>query len=125
MAKVMRKEELTDRRAHIEYTGVPFDRILDNLALLNNLSKRIILRCPMIPGVNLTKEHIRNVFSMSEKLSSVESVEFEPYHPLGISKSRLIGQNSLYSSEDFLEKEEIQKRIDELNPTITKPYFIH
>lgn len=115
----------TDNEKHHQYTGVFLDEILENLAFLNQLKKSIILRCPMIPGVNLTKKHIENVFSLSEEFSSVQSIEFEPYHPLGVNKSRLLGKHSNYDSEQFLEKNEIQTLIDSLDFKNTKPYSIH
>lgn len=117
--------KLTDNDAHVEYTGVSNDRILENLFLINDLKKRIILRCPMIPGVNLTSTHVQNIFSLSEKLSSVESIEFEPYHPLGVNKSRLMGKSAPYDSEEFLDKGKIQALIDQLNLVHMKPYSIH
>lgn len=115
----------TDNEQHLIYTGVSPERILHNLELLDEINKQIILRCPMIPGVNLTKEHIKNVFALSEKFSSVQSIEFEPYHPLGVNKSLLIGKVSSYLSSEFLEKEAIQKLIDDSGIEHAKPYSIH
>lgn len=115
----------TSENQHILYTGVSNKSILENLAFLDKLNKRIILRCPIIPGVNFTTEHLSFIFALSQKYSSVESVEFEPYHPLGVNKSRLLGRNSAYDSEEFLNKTEISELIDKLPFEITKPYSIH
>ncbi len=44
----------TDPETHRRLTGVSNDRILDNLDFLYHRNARILLRCPLIPGVNDT-----------------------------------------------------------------------
>lgn len=114
-----------DEESHIRYTGVSNNSILENLSFLNDLSKRVILRCPMIPGVNVTDDHIINVFTLVKKYACVESVEFEPYHPLGVSKSRLLGKEPAYDSMDFLDKETIAVLTEKHRHLISKPFSIH
>ena len=72
-----------DAEIHKQYTGVSNERILKNLETLNGMGKAIILRCPIIPGVNLTEEHFAAVADLAEKLENVLEVQLEPYHPLG------------------------------------------
>ena len=115
----------TDPETHERYTGVHNDLILENLYLLNQLNKKIILRCPMIKDVNLTSDHIKKVFKLSNELDSVESVEFEPYHPLGVSKARLIDYSPSYSSESFLEKDEVLSLISSCVSYARKPFSVH
>ena len=115
----------TDPVVHEKFTGVKNDLILENLFLLNQLNKRVILRCPMIKGVNLTIEHIKNIFELSNRLDCAESIEFEPYHPLGVSKARLIDFVPAYISEAFLEKDEVHALIDACDCPILKPYSVH
>ena len=43
---------------HKKYTGVSNQIILDNLDYLYRMGAKIRLRCPLIPGVNDTAEHI-------------------------------------------------------------------
>ncbi len=115
----------TDDESHIKYTGVSNKPILENLSCLDNLSKKVILRCPMIPGVNVTDDHIINVFTLARRHSSVQSIEFEPYHPLGVSKSRLLGKEPEYKRADFLDKETIALLTEKHRHLIDKPFSIH
>ena len=43
----------TDWQRHKQHTGVGNKRILANLRLLNELGRPTVLRCPIVPGVNL------------------------------------------------------------------------
>ena len=115
----------TDDESHIKYTGVSNKPILENLSCLDSLSKKVILRCPMIPGVNVTDDHIINVFTLARRHSSVQSIEFEPYHPLGVSKSRLLGKEPEYKRADFLDKETIALLTEKHRHLIDKPFSIH
>lgn len=49
--------KLTDDEAHRQYTGVDRQRILENLYHLDDNGAAIVLRYPMIPGVNVNAEH--------------------------------------------------------------------
>lgn len=87
---------------HIRHTGVSNRQILANLETLSQLGAQIILRCPIIPSVNLRKEHFAELANLSNKLSGVQAIHLEPYHPLGISKSRQLGKEQAFTSEEFL-----------------------
>lgn len=82
----------TDSVHHKEYTGVPNDRILENLRKLNAAGADIILRCPIIPGYNDRKEHLEAIAALAEELDNVQRVDVEPYHPLGKSKCEGLGK---------------------------------
>lgn len=47
-----------DSAVHKQYTNVPNDRILSNMEHLANAGKPLIIRIPVIPGVNDTEENI-------------------------------------------------------------------
>lgn len=114
-----------DPDVHEKYTGVKNDLILDNLHLLNHLEKRIILRCPMIKGVNLTPDHVKKIFELSNELDFVESIEFEPYHPLGVNKARLLDIVPDYNSDVFLEKDEVIMLINQCATIAHKTFSVH
>lgn len=87
---------------HIRHTGVSNRQILANLETLSQLGAKIILRCPIIPDVNLCKEHFAQLADLANKLPGVQAIHLEPYHPLGISKSRQLGKEQTFTSEEFL-----------------------
>lgn len=78
---------------HKELTGQGNELILSNLAFLNSKVQKggIILRCPLIPGLNDTVEELHGLGKLAEELSQVEKVEIEPYHPLGVNKGEKLG----------------------------------
>ena len=106
--------KLTGSEKHRKYTGVPNDVILENLRALSEAGARIILRCPLIPDVNMTEDHFDAIAGLCNELSGIEEVQLEPYHPLGVQKSARLGREAAYTNEQFLDKkiaEECAQRI--------------
>ena len=96
--------KLTDQEKHKKYTGVPNDVILKNLRALNEAGAKIILRCPLIPDVNMTDDHFEAIAALCNGLSGIEEVQLEPYHPLGVQKSARLGREAAYTNGQFLDK---------------------
>ena len=83
----------TSPERHREYTGVDNALILENLAKLDALGAKIVLRCPIIPGLNDRDEHFLGIAEVANKHKSILRVEIEPYHSLGKSKAFAIGKD--------------------------------
>ena len=83
--------KLSDSLQHEKYTGVKNDLILENLQLLHKLGKRVILRCPLIMGVNDNDAHFEAIACLTHKYPNIEQVDIEPYHRLGENKAEGIG----------------------------------
>ncbi len=81
----------TDSVLHKKYTGVDNSLILQNLKNLSDIGAKIILRCPIIPTYNDRKEHLEQIGVLAETLKGVEQIEIMPYHPMGKTKSQLLG----------------------------------
>ena len=94
--------KLTDTAAHRRYTGVGNEAVLSNLAVLDELGAEAVLRCPIIPGVNDTPEHIRAVGAIADAHPSVRAVEPEPYHPLGLRKYASVGRTAGFTLAEKL-----------------------
>lgn len=92
---------------HIKYTGVSNKIILKNLFFLDSTGAKIILRCPVIPGVNFTAEHFYGIAELANKLKNVVSIHFEPYHPLGLDKAVRMGKEQKYKNNEFLRSNDI------------------
>ena len=85
-----------DGEKFMKYTGRPLVRVLDNLRWLNDELvrlplKRIVLRCPMIPGLNDDLQELERIAKLSLELKSVVRIDIEPYVPYGIDKARRLG----------------------------------
>lgn len=83
--------KITDPDEHKKWTGVSNELIMDNLTLLDYLKKDIVLRCPIIPGINDTDLHFRAIANISAKSEMIKRVDILPYHTMGESKRIQIG----------------------------------
>ena len=76
---------------HIEFTGVSNVQILENLRRLADLRKNVIVRMPVIPGVNDDPAEIRAAGSFVSSLGNVREIHLLPYHTTGLEKYRRLG----------------------------------
>jgi pyruvate formate lyase activating enzyme len=76
---------------HKKYTGVSNERILKNLDLAYHYGVPIILRCPIIPGINDNDLHFMGICEMDKKYPNLKGIEILPYHTMGNSKRISIG----------------------------------
>ena len=75
-----------DEERHIRYTGVSNHPILENIRAYAGLSARIIIRVPVIKGVNADEENIRETARFVRRHLPAARMELLPYHTLGKSK---------------------------------------
>jgi len=83
-------KDMDDRR-HREWTGVPLQPILDNLDRLDAAGAPIIIRLPLIPGLNDRPDHFDAVAERLRHYTHVQGVEILPYHAMGSSKAERFG----------------------------------
>ena len=81
----------TDPDRHAEYTGVGNELILANLRKLHQAGVRILLRVPIVPGLNDRLEHFKAIAEIAANLPDLLGVEIMPYHRLGLSKIQRFG----------------------------------
>ncbi|HTS18147.1 MAG TPA: glycyl-radical enzyme activating protein [Verrucomicrobiae bacterium] len=81
----------TGDELHCTLTGVPARGILRNLRALHRHGARILLRCPLVPGVNDMPEHFRAVGTLMRDLPGLQGIEFLPYHETGRGKYEPLG----------------------------------
>jgi glycyl-radical enzyme activating protein len=82
----------TQSGAHRAWTGVSNAQILSNLDFLYNQGAAIILRCPLIPGVNDNLDHLAGIASLAHKYPRLLGIELMPYHDLGKAKGLRLGE---------------------------------
>jgi pyruvate formate lyase activating enzyme len=80
--------KLMDDEAHRKYTGVSNRIILENLKLLSAQHGNILVRIPVIPGVNDQPENMRATGEFLAGLSGVRGVSLLAYHKTGVEKYR-------------------------------------
>ena len=82
----------SDPAAHRTLTGASNVRILDNLAFLYEEGARIVLRCPLIPGVNDSADHLAGIAALAARYPKLEGVQILPFHNMGRDKAARIGR---------------------------------
>ena len=110
--------KLTDPALHRQWTGVSNDRILENLRALDKMGAKTVLRCPVIPGVNDTPAHFQGVAKIANSLTYLQEIHLEPYHPLGVSKARRLGRDSLLEGISFPSDAAVQDWIRQIQPLV-------
>lgn len=85
----------TNETRHRENTGGELSRILRNLQLLDQSGAQTVLRCILIPEVNLEETHAQKLAQLYRTLANCQYIELLPYHPYGLSKSQQLGREDM------------------------------
>jgi pyruvate formate lyase activating enzyme len=80
-----------DDGKHKFYTGVSNENILKNICRLNELKVSVVVRIPVIEGVNSDIENIRETAKFVKENIDVPRLELLPYHSYGDSKYETLG----------------------------------
>jgi pyruvate formate lyase activating enzyme len=83
-----------DPDKHYRYTGVPNEIILSNLEMLSRCGAGIIIRLPLIPGINSDVENIDRTGAFVSSLPGVDRINLLPYHCLAENKYKNLGFNN-------------------------------
>ena len=89
----------TDSELHKKVTGADPRQIMENLELLDSLGANIILRCPIIPGINDNSEHFKNIGLIAEGFDNIKEVNIMPYHSYGEGKKNKLGMEEGFKAE--------------------------
>ena len=77
---------------HHRTTGVSNALILSNLRALSRQGHEIVLRVPVVPGVNDDDATIDRIGTLAASLPALRRVDLLPYHPTGSEKYRRLGR---------------------------------
>jgi len=81
--------KLMDEEKHLKYTGVSNSLILENISALLRSGKKVIVRFPVIPGINDDDNNIRLMRNFLYPLNVME-IDLIPYHKIAQDKYRRI-----------------------------------
>jgi pyruvate formate lyase activating enzyme len=95
-----------DSEAHREYTGVPLDLILRNLRRVSECFENLIVRIPVVPGVNATEQTQSRMFSFLARKTRVRRVQLLPFHRLGLAKYEGLGMPYALGRHDNMSRQE-------------------
>lgn len=80
-----------DSQMHRKYTGVDNQLILENLKRAGRLGIPLVVRIPVVGGVNCDKTAMEGAFAFLQKYVPEASLELLPYHRFGEDKYRSLG----------------------------------
>jgi pyruvate formate lyase activating enzyme len=83
--------KVSDPGKHKQYCGVDNALILKNLNYIYSENKKIILRLPLIPGLNDEDEHFDSIAELLLSHPEIKRAEIMAYHNLGIGKTKELG----------------------------------
>ena len=115
----------SDRERLKKFTGGDIDLIYENLCRLDNCGVEIVLRCPVIPGINDRKEHFEYIGTLADKLRNVSRIDIEPYNPLGQSKYIRLGRQLKYVNDVIPDREEINCWSDSIRRYTRRPVKLY
>ncbi|MBN2148864.1 MAG: glycyl-radical enzyme activating protein [Anaerolineales bacterium] len=85
--------KIMDTERHRRYTGVSNQRILSNLRRLADHGHQIILRLPVVPGINDSLEDVEAVGRYAASLPGIERIDLLAYHNAAQSKYEGLGRD--------------------------------
>jgi pyruvate formate lyase activating enzyme len=83
--------KLADSSRHRRWTGVENDLILDNLRRLSAAGRNVVVRIPLIPGVNDNHAELRAMGGFVATLDTAYPVDLLPYQAMGSEKYARLG----------------------------------
>ena len=99
--------KVMDPEAHRRSTGFDNRLILDNLVRIAQMGKQLIVRVPLIPGHNDSRENIHLTARFVCELPGVEELHLLPYHRLGEPKYPRLGREYAMQGTAALPPEQV------------------
>ncbi len=99
---------------HKKNTGVSNELIINNLKLLLQRGKEVLVRIPLIPEHNAYIEEIQAIFDFAGN-NGVSTVEILPYHRLGESKYEKLSRKYSLEGIKTQSDEEIKKLLSQVS----------
>jgi pyruvate formate lyase activating enzyme len=106
--------KLMDETKHKRFTTVSNELSLRNLQAVSQLGHNILLRVPIIPGINDDDENMHETGVFAAALPSLDRVDLLPYHHTGVEKYNRF--NRLYALPEA--RPPSDERMDELAETL-------
>ncbi len=106
--------KIMDSARHKQYTGVTNERILANIEAASKINGNIIIRVPVITGVNDSEENMLALAKFLREKTSITRVELLPYHKLGLEKMTALGMPAVVFETPS------EAKMNELNTLLTR-----
>ena len=91
----------TDPELHEQWTGVSNTFIRNNLKILDQQQVPIILRCPIVPGLNLRDDHIQGIAETAATIKNCSEIHLMTFHKFGLTKQQALGRTIPKTLDDI------------------------
>ena len=100
---------------HKEFTSQPNELILENAKKITDAGARLIVRTPVIPTFNATKEEIGEIAKFASSLKGVTQMHILPYHRIGTDKYKGLGRDYSLTGIEPPSKELMNELLEVVN----------
>ena len=97
----------TPASTHARLTGVGNRLVLENLEYLYEKGAKIVLRCPLVPGVNDSRVHLATIAALTRQFPDLLAIEIMAFHNMGRAKAGRVGMTNRLG--DLASADEVQK----------------
>ncbi len=106
--------KMMDSDLHRKWTGAPNDKILQNLTALAETGAEIIIRIPLMGGINDTEENIERTAQFVAGLAGKKKdVNILPYHKIAQNKYMKLGRSESFEMFEEPGKETLERVIEQ------------
>ena len=91
--------KLFDTKKHKLHTNSFNDSILRNIKNLSNIGKDMIIRTPIIPGINNSISEISKIAQFISKLNHIKYYEILPFNSIGMQKYEYLGRDNAFGNQ--------------------------
>lgn len=82
----------SDADTYRSLTGAHMHDVLHVFTMLYEAEKSIRLRCPLIPGVNDTDDHLAGIASLTKQYPKLDGIDILAWHAMGAEKYATLGR---------------------------------
>lgn len=94
--------KIYDSEKHKKWTGIDNSAIKKNITRLCEKGASLLVRTPVIPGVNDTEEEIENICRLLTPFANTLSYELLSFHTLGFNKYKSLGMKNELEDKESL-----------------------
>lgn len=114
-----------DPDTHMKYVGCAPELILENIGRLSKIHTDILIRVPLIPGVNTDTENlVQTVRFAHSNRPAVQGVELLRYNNLAGSKYTGLGKEAIVFGDGPQSNEEMQQMAAMLNAEVSEDSWV-
>ena len=110
LSQVLFDIKLADSNDHLKWTQAPNEAIVRNLRIVAASGIPLIIRIPLIPGINDTEDELRKIAEIiSENVKKPVKVNLLPYHKFGMGKYQMLDREYQLGELDTQTKDQLQE----------------